>query len=208
MTKRQKRGATLLAVGVLLVLIGLGIHYFHEQEDLNAGKTATLLLNYLEQKTLSVDPEPGTQAEKEALKQKLTPPDNDPKLPVKTYMGYALIGSISIPSVGIDLPIMKDWSYDMLKIAPCRYQGSISGGNLIVMGHNYKRHFTPLHSVKVGAEVVFENTDGTFFRYRVAEIEFLHRTEGEDLPSDYPLTLFTCTASGLDRIIVRCELVK
>lgn len=208
MTERQKRGAIFLVVGVVLVLCGLGIHLIQEHEDATAGKTATLLLNYLEQKTLSVDPEPGTQAEKEAMKEKLTPPENDPKLPVKTYMGYALIGSISIPSVGIDLPILKDWSEKLLKIAPCRYQGSISGDNLIVMGHNYKRHFTPLHSVTVGAEVVFENTNGTLFRYRVAEIEYLHRTEGEDLPSDYPLTLFTCTASGLERIIVRCEPIE
>lgn len=30
-------------------------------------------------------------------------------------------------------------------------------------------------------------------------------TEGELLPSSYPLTLFTCTAGGQNRIVVRCE---
>ncbi|MBR2311138.1 MAG: sortase [Oscillospiraceae bacterium] len=194
MNKRQKRGLLLLSVGLVLVLCALGIHLSQKQQDAAAGKSAALLLQQLDRKDLPIEttPEGDTQAA-------------DPALPEKKYMDYTLIGSISIPSVDIRLPVLDDWSEEMLKVAPCRYAGSISDGNMIIMGHNYRSHFTPLHNIKVGAEVEFENTAGRTFRFRVAKIEYLHRTQGEALPAAYPLTIFTCTPGGLDRIVVRCE---
>ena len=196
MNKHQKAGCVLLLTGVLLVLCALGVHLVQEREDKTAGQTAAILLQQLENKTQPV----GIQTDGSAHK------DADPALPRKEYMGYALIGSIRIDAVGIYLPILDDWSEETLKVAPCRYQGSLSGGNMIIMGHNYKSHFNPLHKITVGAEVEFENVIGQVFRYRVARIEYLHRNEGEKLPSDdYPLTIFTCTPGGLERIVVRCE---
>ncbi len=127
------------------------------------------------------------------------------EMPQKTLGGYALIGEIVIPSVGIDLPVLNDWSYDLLKIAPCRYSGSAEDGNLIILGHNYKSHFTPLKSVKVGDEVRFTDVNGFRHTYVVEEIETLHKTRLDDLTmTDYDLTLFTCTADGQSRFIARC----
>ena len=211
MNKRQKRGLALLAVGLLLVMCGLGIHLAQQQEDISAGQTAAVLLQQLDSKIpqLNYKPENNTQPSNPAPEDNTTEETVDPVLPEVQYMGYTLLGSISIPSVAIRLPVLDQWSEDMLKVAPCRYQGSITDGNMIIMGHNYKSHFTPLHWIAIGAEVEFENTVGKVFRYRVAEIEYLHRTQGEQLPSaEYPLTLFTCTAGGLDRIVVRCEAVE
>lgn len=188
-----------MAAGLMLVLCGLGMHLAQQQEDISAGQTATVLLQQLENKAPAVDVLPGTESAVPA----------DPVLPEKKYMGYTLLGSISVPSVGIQLPILDQWSEEMLKVAPCRYAGSISGGDMIIMGHNYKSHFNPLHKVEVGAEVEIKNTIGKVFRYRIAKIEFLHRTEGEKLPTDeYPLTVFTCRPGGLERIILRCEAVE
>ena len=199
MNKRQKRGLVLLAVGVLLMLSGLVMYVSREQEDVAAGKTAAVLLQQLENKTSSVPVQPETDSQAPM----------DPVLPEKKYMGYALLGSIRVPSVDLELPLLDDWGEKMLKAAPCRYIGSISGGDMIIMGHNYKSHFRPLHKVKVGAEVEIENTIGTVFRYRVAEIEILHRTEGEKLSSEeYPLTIFTCRPGGLERLILRCEAIE
>lgn len=196
MNKKQKQGMLLLAAGVLLVLAGLAIHIAQQRQDAMAGQTAALLLQQLDQKTLPVETPEDPQAQDQP---------RDPELPEKKYMGYSLIGSISVPSVDVRLPVLDDWSEDKLKVAPCRYSGSISGGDMIIMGHNYRSHFTPLQKVKVGAEVEFENAIGRVFRYRVAKIEYLHRTEGEQLPSEYPLTIFTCTPGGLERIVIRCE---
>ena len=46
------------------------------------------------------------------------------------------IGTIYIPSLDIELPVMSEWSYPSLKLSPCRYKGSISEGNLIIAAHN------------------------------------------------------------------------
>ena len=119
-----------------------------------------------------------------------------------------MIGSIYIPSVGLRLPVLDEWTDESLKAAPCRYQGSIAEGNMIIMGHNYRKHFRPLHDVKEGAEVIFENVLSKQYKFRVAEIEYLHRTQGDALPSNYPLSVFTCMPGGLDRIILRCETVE
>ena len=199
MNKRQKRGLVLLAVGIMLVLSGLGIYVAQQQEDAAARKTAAVLLQQLENKTLPANPRPESE----------TAEPVDPVLPEVTYMGYTLLGSIRVPSIGIELPVLDQWSEEMLKVAPCRYAGSISAGNMIIMGHNYKSHFNPLHKAQVGAEVEFKNTIGTVFRYRIAKIEYLHRTEGEKLPTqEYPLTVFTCSPGGLERTILRCEPIQ
>lgn len=124
---------------------------------------------------------------------------------VKSYLGYSMIGTLRISSVGIELPVLSAWSYELLDVAPCRDSGSAAGGDLIIMGHNYKSHFTPLHDIAVGAEVEFEDVHGSEYRYIVERIEYLHRGEGEQLPSDYELTLFTCTSGGAKRIVVRCR---
>lgn len=199
MNKHQMRGLIFLAAGILLVLCGLGIHLAQQQEDAVAGQTAAILLQYLDDKTVPVIIDTNMPSQDSI----------DPVLPQKTYMGYHMIGSIEVPSVDVRLPVLGDWSEELLKVAPCRYQGNISDGNLIIMGHNYKAHFNPLHKVSVGAEVEFENAVGRIFCYRVAKIEKLHRTQGELLPSDeYPLTIFTCSPGGLERVVLRCELVK
>lgn len=198
MNKRQKRGMFLLVLGLLLVLAALGIHIAQEMEDRRAGQTAAMLLEQLDNKSLPIIGTQSGNREESA----------DPAMPEKKYMNYTLIGSISVPSVGIRLPVLDGWSEEMLKVAPCRYMGSISGGNMIIMGHNYKSHFTPLQSVSVGAVVTFENVLGISYQYRVAKIEKLHRDDGEKLASDYPLTIFTCTPGGIERFVVRCEPVK
>lgn len=198
MNKHQKRACVLLLAGLLLVCTALGIHLAQLRQDAMAGQTAQLLLEQLELNRLPAPVPEETPGETQT----------DGQLPEKQHMGYGLIGSIAVPSVGIELPVLNDWDYDMLKVAPCRYQGSITGGDMIIMGHNYKSHFTPLRKVKVGAEVEFCNTAGKVFRYKVAAIEKMHRNEGYRLASAYPLTIFTCTPGGINRFVVRCELAE
>ena len=196
MTKRQKRGCVLVFVGIFLILASLLLHITQEKQDQIAGKNAHILLQQLKLNQVSF-----TQStHKEVL----------PEIPVssvmpeKEYLGYAMIGTLRVPSVGIELPVLSNWSYELLNVAPCRYSGSIPEENMILMGHNYKSHFTPLHDVTEGAAVEFENVDGTVYHYTVDKIEILHKNDGELLPSAYPLTLFTCTPGGQNRVVIRC----
>ena len=201
MTKRQKRGCILVLAGLLMVLCALALHLADEKQDSLAGENAELLLRQLKLNKIEFETEV-------ALPDGSAPDENQPAstaMAEKSYLGYSMIGTIRIRSVGIELPVMSSWSYELLNIAPCRYYGSIPEGNMILMGHNYKSHFISLHEVQIGAEVEFEDVNGVIYHYVVADIEKLGKNDGKELLSEYPLTIFTCTASGTNRVVVRCE---
>jgi len=199
MTGRQKRGVALVAVGLSLILCSAGIHLMQEQEDAMAGQSAGILLQQLDlSRTPIALPEP--ESPQQPQKQEQTPSG----MPEKSYLGYSMIGTIRVPSVDMELPVLSTWDYDLLKVAPCRYSGTLQEENLILMGHNYKSHFTPLHAVAMGDSVEFEDVNGVVTRYTVAQITILYKNDGEKLPSEYPLTLFTCSAGGQNRIVIRC----
>ena len=48
--------------------------------------------------------------------------------------GQNYIGFIGIPALEIELSVMEDWDYEKLKIAPCRYSGSVYTDDFVVMG--------------------------------------------------------------------------
>lgn len=121
--------------------------------------------------------------------------------------GHSYTGSISIPSVNIDLPVMADWSYENLKIAPCVYEGSVFSSDLVICAHNYRSHFGRLKNVQVDDVVVFTDVNGVEFSYRVGDIEILNGNDTFNMTnSDWDLTLFTCTLDSKSRVTVRCRL--
>lgn len=210
MNNRQKRGCLLVLLGLSLVFTAMGLHLVKERQDALAGENAQVLLQYLDlsRNTPSEPASPTQPGAPEADKSAGTPDETfpeEPDIPIKNYMGYNMIGTIEIPSLEINLPVLYDWSYDLLEVAPCRYSGSAAGDDFIVMGHNYNSHFTPLHWIDMGADVVFTDAVGKTYFYQVADIIRVHKNEAEKLASSYPLSLFTCTDSGQKRIVVRCE---
>lgn len=129
-------------------------------------------------------------------------------MPTVEIEGREYIGVLEIPALDLELPVMSGWSYPDLKIAPCRYSGSVYQGNIVIAAHNYKRHFGELKSLKGGERVVFTDAAGNVFHYEVACLETLMPTAIEEMESgEWDLSLFTCTVGGSYRVTVRCELV-
>ncbi|MCD8006453.1 MAG: sortase [Oscillospiraceae bacterium] len=119
------------------------------------------------------------------------------------------IGILSIPSFGLVLPVLSEWSYAGLKNSPARYTGSASAGNLVICAHNYERHFGNIKNLSIGASITFTEVTGTVYEYEVLEIETLQPTAiSEMITGDWDLTLFTCTTSGQARVVVRCMLIS
>lgn len=121
--------------------------------------------------------------------------------------GNRYIGILQVPDLNLQLPVMAgEWSYPKLRIAPCRYSGSIYQNNLVVAAHNYTRHFGNLRGLPVGTKISFIDADGNLFEYEIAWIETLGKYDGEDMVSgdDWDLTLFTCVYSGRQRYTIRC----
>ena len=124
----------------------------------------------------------------------------------ETPEGNAYIGTLEIPALGISLPVMSEWSYPKLRIAPCRYSGSVYQDNLVIAAHNYSRHFGKIGSLIDGDQILFTDVDGNHFLYEVAEIQILESTDVEKmLDEQWDLNLFTCTLGGKTRMTVRCE---
>lgn len=122
--------------------------------------------------------------------------------------GYGYIGYLSFPSLDLELPIMAQWDYTRLKIAPCRYTGTVRGEDLVLMGHNYTRHFGRLSRLAVGDSVIFTEMDGTVTAYEVVARDVLEPTAVEEMTAgDFDLTLFTCTYGGQSRVTVYCDRV-
>ena len=114
------------------------------------------------------------------------------------------IGVLEIPTIGMKLPVMENWSYANLKIAPCRYEGSVYTGDFIVAGHDYISHFRKIKNLTMGDYAKFTDVDGNQFSYEVVEIEVIPETVVEDMRAgDWDMTLFTCTYSGQERMTIR-----
>ena len=119
--------------------------------------------------------------------------------------GNGYIGLLEIPALGLSLPVMSEWSYQNLKLAPCRYSGSAYTGNFTIASHNYSTHFGPIGGLSAGDSITFTDMQGNRFAYEVQVVETLEATAVEDMVGEeWDLTLFTCDLSGESRITVRC----
>lgn len=221
---KTTRGALLLIAGLILVAAASVLYLLNERQDELAGETAGILLEQL-QLNESFGPEPdvsvppaapentpqptiSTPAEEQPSVQPEDPPAQSSAMPVKLVAGYESVGILRIPALGVELPVLDNWDYDRLKLAPCRYTGTAAGGDLILMGHNYRSHFKPLYQTKPGAEVEFTDVNGVRYSYVVDRIDTIKGSETEKLPADYELSLFTCTSGGQSRLVVRCRAVS
>lgn len=193
---RRKIGIICMILGAALVLGALSIFLYNQHEASVAEKSVSDILPKL-QDEIGLD--------------KTLPTDDEEMnysgdMPTIEIDGYEYIGYLSIPSLGLELPVMADWSYPQLRIAPCRYSGSIWSDDMVLMAHNYARHFGQLSRLSIGEEVIFKDVNGITITYEVMAIDTLNPTEVEDMTSgEYDLTLFTCTYGGKSRVTVRCD---
>lgn len=116
------------------------------------------------------------------------------------------IGYIVIPSLDLNLPVSKNFSYSSLKKTPALYYGSVKNNNLVICGHSYKSHFGYLYKLKKGDEIIFIDVNNNKYTYKVELVEELESTDIKKMiESDFDLTLYTCTKDGLRRVTVRCN---
>lgn len=199
--KKQARGIALIALGLLLILAAAGRLVVYEQEAAAAGESAQVLLQAL---TQQIEENRELDLYNTAVRE-----ETPEQMSQTTLQGHDLIGVLRVPGLGLELPVLDSWSYPLLKLAPCRYSGSVAGNDLILLGHNYKKHFAPLKQVKTGDKVEFQDVNGIVHSYTVAATQILKKTELDKLTrTDHALTIFTCTTGGQSRFVVRCDRVQ
>ena len=135
--------------------------------------------------------------------------DEEKKMSEVVIDGYAYIGYLSMPTLDLELPVMSTWSYPQMKLAPCRYNGSIRGEDLVIMAHNFYNHFGRISQLEVGDRLTFTDMDAQVTEYTVVGMDVLEPTAVEVVTqSQYDLILFTCTYGGGSRVMVYCDRVQ
>ena len=195
---KAKIGTFLMIIGSVLIFAALGLFIYNEHEQNLAAESVSKLMPQLVE---------AIRVQKEETSEPVLPTVNPQKeMTTAEIDGHEYIGFVGIPALGLELPVMADWDYDKLKIAPCRYSGSVFTGDLVVMAHNYKKHFGSLSTLRPGDSVTFTDMEGQTLYYEVAALDVLSSTAVEDMTSgEFDFTLFTCTYGGESRVTVRCD---
>ena len=197
----KKTGLALILAGVLLVAGALGITVYNVADDNRAERAVEALLA------------PVAEAISEQETNNFVRPESDvvPEMPVLEEDGLRYIGIIEIPALSLSLPVLENWSYDLLKISPCRYAGSCYTNDLVICAHNYASHFNGLRTVDMGEDVYLTMVNGDSFHYVIVNRETLQPDENERMVTpdgNWDLTLFTCYIGGQTRCTLRCKLAN
>jgi sortase A len=112
-----------------------------------------------------------------------------------------LIGTLIIPSIGLNTPIIADATPQNLNRSPALMKsGHLPGspGNSIISGHRmyeFGSHFNRLDEIRIGDRITFDSHEASF-HFEVEQITFVDPAEiwitmGDNLETR--LTLFACT---------------
>lgn len=195
----NKLGKIFILIGILLLIASISLLTYNVYEEINAGKKSETALKIIKNNIENTN--------------EITNPEiiyNEEKVMKTTNInGYDYIGTITIPTINLELPVMSEYDYNRLEIAPCRYYGSIYTNDLIICAHSYKTHFKYIDKLKQKDLILFTDINNNTHVYEVLEIEILKPTEvSEMINSDFDLTLYTCTYDGQNRITVRCNKIN
>ena len=123
---KRKLGTIFMLCGAALILSALSLFGYNQWEEQQANQSVVEPLPQL------IEEIPDTTSTPDIPHQPMGIPVEylDPSAFEMTEVeigSYAYIGYLSIPTLELELPIMSSWSYPQLKIAPCRYYGSVRG---------------------------------------------------------------------------------
>ena len=191
---RKGFGIICLLLGVCFLLGAIGLVVYNRWEAENAATTTQQLLTQIRE---NLPEAPVTQP---------TMPDTAVREMTTVQVdGYDCVGVLTIPTLGLELPVLADWSYAKLKKAPCHYYGSCYGTDFVIAAHNYNAHFGRLSQLQPGDPVLFTDAEGVTHTYEVVLLETLVKEATEEMiASGFDLSLYTCTTGGASRITVRC----
>lgn len=192
---KAKLGKLLVLLGTLLILAALGLFLRNRQEQQQAAASSEEAIRQVAQVMEQRTQQPAQETQPQLQ-----------TMPVSEIDGYGYIGFLGIPSLELELPIMADWSYPQLQIAPCRYTGDMYSDDLVLMAHNYPKHFGKISELKTGDIITMTDMNAVTVRYQVVAKDVLDPTAVEEMTAgEYDLTLFTCTYGGASRVTVRCD---
>lgn len=212
MTKTKHPGLAWFLAGLLLITAAVVLVLGNLLEDQQAGRASAKVMEQLRTVVQTAVVERAMDDLPSGESPEIPDYVLNPGMPMpeEETNGRQYIGILAIPAVELELPIQSAWSYPNLKVSPCRFTGSVYTDDMILSGHDYRTHFRALRDLTGGERVTFTDIDGNVFAYNVSLIETIGGTDVEGLMGEasadgWDLTLFTCTADGASRVVIRCQ---
>lgn len=125
--------------------------------------------------------------------------------------GYKIIGKITIPKLNLDTYILEETTTKSLKVSITKLYGPGINqiGNFCMAGHNYRNNkmFGGIKKLELGDKIILTDTYGDSITYEVYKN---YQTDPKDVTSlrqdtggEREITLITCTAGAIKRVIVK-----
>lgn len=207
----------IVAIGVLILLGFLGYDvinkYMTEQEVSEVLGKFNESLNETVQNTEGTEnveiPSIETNTQIPSVDQPSDP--STPSTPSKvTYKGYNVEGTIEIPAIDLEYPVLERATPDSIEAAVAILYGPGLNqiGNTTIVGHNYRNgsFFGNNDKLQLGDKIYITDNSGTKIKYNIYNI---YETTGED--SDFitretngkrEISLSTCTDNSKARLII------
>ena len=206
---RRIFGACCIILGICCLISSLGLIAYNHREEENAQNASKNILQAVQENILDNTREENNSEKSDRDESVEILVDIPQEMLTTQVDGYDCIGVLSIPVLELELPVLTDWSYAKLKIAPCHYFGSYFQKDFVIAAHNYQSHFGRLSELQPKDLILFTDISGTVYCYEVVLLETLPGNATEEMiTSGFDLSLYTCTPGGASRVTVRCNAVK
>lgn len=203
---RKGFGICCIVLGVCCLISSLGLIAYNRWEEEKAQDASKNILQDVQKNMPEITGEESTSEESKQDESEEISVDIPKEMLATQVDGYDCIGVLSIPVLELELPVLTDWSYAKLKIAPCHYFGSYYEKDFVIAAHNYQSHFGRLSELQPKDLILFTDISGTVYCYEVVLLETLPANATEEMiTSGFDLSLYTCTPGGASRVTVRCS---
>lgn len=126
-----------------------------------------------------------------------------------------VIGSIAVPSVHMQLPILKGVGNAVLAIGAgtMKPNQQLGQGNYALAGHYFEEKdilFSPLYQAQVG-DIIYVTDMSNVYEYKLATKKIIAATDVyivDDIPNQTTLTLITCAEKGSKRLALQADFVQ
>jgi len=126
-----------------------------------------------------------------------------------------VIGSISVPSVHMQLPILKGVGNAVLAIGAgtMKPNQQLGQGNYALAGHYFEEKdilFSPLYQAQIG-DIFYVTDMSNVYEYKLATKKIIAATDVyivDDIPNQTTLTLITCAEKGSKRLALQADFVQ
>lgn len=128
-----------------------------------------------------------------------------------TYKGFKVVGKLEMPSINIRYPILgENEKAKTLEVSVVKIYGPEVNqpGNVIIAGHNYNNSlfFGKNKNLKIGDKIYITDMQGKkveytiYSKYYTPEGDYSYMTR--DTKGATEVTLYTCDATGANRLII------